>query len=203
MGQDGVYQFETTTLQVEQEPGDTYTWEFYRDSTVNFATTPGDATSAEISFPGGNTGASIDVNWLDYGVFFYKVTSVNATSCTNNLKIGRIEILQGLPTATLSADSICTGDIGVLNVKLTGLAPWSITYTNGTSTETINDINDSAYQITIDPGPKTTTEYWITEVTDSRTTNTEESEHIILEVHPKPNSSRIYQHNKIITRIEH
>ncbi len=195
MAQNEIYEGDTTILKVEPIPGDSYTWEIYRDSTVNFAITPGDATSEMIEFPNGNTGDSVQVKWLDYGVFFYKVTATDPSGCPNNIKVGRIEILEGLPTATLSADSICVGDVAVMQVKFTGRAPWDFTYTNGTDSWTITGIETENYELVIDPGPKSTSEYWVTEVTDKRKTNTEDSEHVILEVHPKPNSSRIYQYD--------
>ena len=54
VNQNVVYQGETTTLEVDSLTGDTYSWELYNDSTVNFATATGtavadgDATSANL-----------------------------------------------------------------------------------------------------------------------------------------------------------
>ncbi|MGQ8338921.1 hypothetical protein ACUNWD_20350 [Sunxiuqinia sp. A32] len=196
MAQTPVYQGQTSKLEVEEHAGDTYTWEIYRDSTVNFATTTGDAPITDASFPNGNSGPSVDVTWHEPGIYFYKVTAIDAAGCTNNLKVGRIEILESLPTAIITADSICVGDPAVLNVELTGTGPWSITYTTGVTSKTITGIDTTSYEIVLDPAPTTTTQYWITEVQDQFGTNTGESEKALLEVYPKPNSSRIYQYDK-------
>lgn len=196
VAQTDVYQGQTTTLEIEQKPGDTYTWELYSDSTVNFAQAIGDTPVTDASFVSSNTGPSVEVSWHQPGVYFYKVTAVNSPGCTNNLKVGRIRILEGLPTATMVIDPICMGDPAILTVELTGTAPWSITYTNGTDTETISGITESTYEITMSPGPTTSTQYWITEVTDALNTNSTPTDPVDLVVNPKPNSSKIYQYDK-------
>ena len=94
MAQLTAYQGQTTELRIVQQTGDTYTWELYNDSTVNFATVSGHVPSDEAYFIDGiNSGTAVRVAWLEPGTYFYKVTAVNATACTNNLKIGRITIL--------------------------------------------------------------------------------------------------------------
>ena len=196
VAQTDVYQGQTTTLEIEQKPGDTYTWEIYNDSTVNFAMVAGDTPATDALFVSGNSGNKVDVTWHQPGIYFYKVTAVDATGCTNNIKVGRIKILEGLPTATITADPICIGDPASLTVTLTGNGPWDITYTDGVNTETITGITESTYLITISPGPTTSTQYWITEVTDALNTNSTPTDPVDLIVNPKPGSSKIYQYDK-------
>ena len=81
-------------MSVDPIPGDTYTWELYSDSTVNFATTDGNVPSTMAEFVHGNTGPSVEVIWHEPGVYFYKVEAWNAIACTNHLKVGRIVILE-------------------------------------------------------------------------------------------------------------
>lgn len=196
MAQTDVYQGQTTTLEIEQKPGDTYTWELYNDSTVNFGTVAGTVPVTDASFVSGNTSHSVDITWHQPGVYFYKVTAVNASGCPNNLKVGRIKILQGLPEATIIANPICIGDPATLTLELTGNGPWDITYTDGVNTETITGITDSTYEISISPEPTTSTQYWITEVTDQLNTNSTPTTPVDLIVNPKPSSSKIYQYDK-------
>jgi gliding motility-associated-like protein len=95
MAQYVVYQGQTTTLSIDPQPGDTYTWALYTDSDVDFATTPGNAPAAAAEFLNGiNTGPEVQVIWHEPGTYFFKVEAWNAIECTNNLKVGRIEILE-------------------------------------------------------------------------------------------------------------
>lgn len=90
-----VYQGQVTPLTIVPHPGDTYTWELYTDSTVNFAVAEGDVTPDMAYFVNGkNTGPTVEVAWLQPGTYFYKVTAVNVIECTNHLKVGMIVILE-------------------------------------------------------------------------------------------------------------
>lgn len=193
MAQSVVYKGQISDFSVEQKPGESYSWDIYKDSTVNFAKTPGDVLPTEAIFVNGNTGPEIQIEWLEAGIYFVKVTATN--ECTNNLEIARIEVLESLPEATITGDSICIGDPAFLTVELTGEAPWNITYTDGSESWTINNINETPYTIAIDPGPVGTTEYWITQITDSNGTNNEPTEKAEVKVYPKPAISRIYQYD--------
>jgi gliding motility-associated-like protein len=92
-GETVVYIGTTSTLEVVQYPGDTYVWDLYNDSTVNFATTPGACPPASASFVGGNTGPKVTVSWNQTGTYFFRVMARNASSCTNNLKVGKVKVL--------------------------------------------------------------------------------------------------------------
>ncbi len=189
MAQTVVYEGDTTPLSVTAVPGNTYLWELYSDGSVNFATVPGNCPTTSADFVNGNTGASINVKWLKSGIYFFKVTA--SDGCTNNLKIGIVEVKAALPTATISPpDPICIGQTASLQVILTGTAPWDVTFTDGSKTWTETGITQSPYLLPVNP--KTTTSYWITHVKDLNATNTLPSEHITLQVNPKPASSKIY-----------
>jgi len=62
------------------------------------------------------------------------------------------------PTVTLSANqTICSGQYANISLNLTGVAPWSITYTDGSGPVTINNIQGaSAYMIPVNPAVTTT-----------------------------------------------
>ena len=66
---------ETSTWQVVDVPGDTYTWELYNDVTgINLAVVPGNCPTTEAFFVGGvNTGDSVNVMCLSPGTYFIKV----------------------------------------------------------------------------------------------------------------------------------
>ena len=191
MAQTVVYQGETTPLSVVAVPGDSYTWELYSDPTVNFAKVAGNCPVTSAEFVGGNTGPVVNVKWLKAGTYFFKVTAVNATNCTNNLKIGIVIVKDALPTALFAPpNAICIGETGTLSVTFTGTSPWQFTYSDGTNFWTITGITSNQYLLNVNP--KTTTSYWITEVKDKNGINTPRSANVLLEVNPKPKSSKIY-----------
>lgn len=193
MAQNVVYQGETSTLAVEQKPGDTYEWELYDNGLVNFATVPGNCPATSAIFVGGNNGASVNVQWIVPGIYFYKVTARDANGCTNNIKIGMMEVKVSLPIAVIAQpvpDWICVGEKANLEVTLTGAVPWGFTYTDGSNFWTVTNITDNIYQLQV--SPKVTTQYWITEVTNIHGTNLMPSARVIVVVNPKPDINRIY-----------
>lgn len=70
------------------------------------------------------------------------------------------------PSATMSGTaSICEGTSTPISVALTGTGPWSITYTNGVTPVTVNNIMASPYVFNVSPTVNTT--WWITSGSDS------------------------------------
>lgn len=160
-----VYAGQTSLLSVQEIVGDTYIWELYTDvAGVNFATTPGNCSPADAHFVGPNTGPAVSVMWLNPGLYFYKVTAYGPTGCMN-LKVGRMEVMQPLPTAAfIDPEPVCFGEIAVLTVTFTGTPPFSFTYNDGVNSHTVGNITDYTYDLILTPS--TTTSYWITSVTD-------------------------------------
>jgi len=184
---------EITELSVDSVPGETYVWELYSDSTVNFAVVSGITSSNTFAeFVGSNAGAKVSVKWKEIGTYFYKVTALNASGCTNNLAVGTMKVLPPLPEGTIATTDICSGDPAILTVDLTEVGPWSFTYTDGTTTWTETNVSDTPWTVTVIPGPNTNTDYWITSVTNPNGTNIRPSVKVTQIVYPKPKSSVIY-----------
>jgi len=204
MAQDGntVYAGQTSELSVVEVPGDTYVWELYNDVTgLNLAVVPGNCPVTEAFFVDGiNTGPTVQVTWLVPGIYFFKVTATN-TCPTNNLKVGIMTVLEGFSTAVfLDPAPVCYGDPAVLTVEISGaIGPWSITYTDGTSSWTIENITDTTYTFLHTPTPSVgNTDFWITSVTNGYgQTNDTPSEPVTLTVYPRPETSPIYRYTPI------
>ena len=197
MAQSGVYKGETTPLAVVEVLGDSYIWELYSDGTVNVAQVPGNCPVTSATFIGGNIGSTVNVKWLKTGIYYFKVTIMDPTGCSKNISIGKMEVFENLPTASLTPpvpNGICLGQTAVLEVNLTGAGPWSLTYTDGTNSWTVNDIIDSKYQLRV--SPKLQTNYWITEVSDGNGKNTEPSAKVFIDVYPLPVISKIYPNSQ-------
>jgi gliding motility-associated-like protein len=98
----------------------------------------------------------------------YTFTTINAAGCdsiaTLNLTV------KNPPTATLAGGgTICKGASISLPITLTGTAPFSITYSDGTSTHTVSPISSSSYQLVVSPAANAT--YTISNVSDASCTS--------------------------------
>jgi hypothetical protein len=196
MAQNVVYQGQTTQLAVDQKPGDTYEWELYNDSTVNFAQVNGVTSAAYADIVGGNNTAIINVQWNKPGEYFFKVTA--KSSCTNNLKIGKMKVLPSLPKAELeiNPEEICEGESAELKVIFSGKDPWSMKLQakdkNGIVVSDYNGISASGNPLKIPVNPKITTEYTVIEVSNMFGVQTIPSNLVTLTVHPLPQKTGIY-----------
>lgn len=198
LAQNVVYQGEITQLSADQKPGDTYSWELYNDSTVNFATVPGACPTNLADFVGGNTGATVSVEWKEPGTYFFKVNALNITGCTNNLRVGIVKVLPSLPSAKLDLDplEICEGESAELKVTFSGKDPWSMKLQakdkDGITVTDYSGINASGNPLLIPVNPKTTTEYTVIEVSNVFGVQTIPSNSVTLTVHPLPEKTPIY-----------
>jgi len=183
---------ETSIISIEQQPGDTYMWTLYNDSTVNFAVTPGTVVQSYAEFVGDTNSSTVTILWKEPGVYFFKVNATDITGCTNNLKIGRVKVLLGVKATIEASPVVCAGETVTLTVTLEGIPPWEYTYTDGTNSWTVSNVLTSPSVITLTPGPVITTDYWITSVKDSYGTNTTPSAKTTQQVNPLPAPSTIY-----------
>ena len=105
MAQTVVPQGTSNTLVIVAVPGDSYSWELYNDPSVNFAKVPGNCPPAAATFVGGNTGPSVVVQWLQPGIYFYKVTARDASLCTKNFRLGMFKVVPNTIVAKIVGDT--------------------------------------------------------------------------------------------------
>lgn len=185
------------TFSVVEWPGDRYTWDLYRDSTVNFAWEKGDVDPAAYFENQMYEGSSVTVNWLDTGRYFLRVMVWDEVNCTNNLLVFSIDVLPNLPTVVLEGDSVCQDEIAYVKVVFTGMAPWSAKYTfdDGNVVLNLNGETDEEFFVPMQGLPVGTREYWVMEVTDQCTVNSypvPNPEKARVVIFPRPVSKKIY-----------
>ena len=111
---------------------------------------------------------------MTYGVTYYLSAVVGDDDGSGGVDLndGCLAVAQGtpvvfyeIPTAVLSGNpAVCTGDPASLTVNFTGEGPWSITYSNGSTTPTVNGITNNPYSLVV--SPTTTTNYSLTAMSD-------------------------------------
>jgi hypothetical protein len=114
----------------------------------------------------GATGSSLVVT--SSGDYKAEVTD-GTTGCEPNSATSTV-IINPLPTAFVSLtgpSTICAGGSTTISVVFTGTAPWDITYTDGTTPGTVDDIVANPYIVSVNPPAGATTTYTITNVTDN------------------------------------
>ncbi len=191
-----VYQGETIELSVDQGRNYTYSWELYNDPTgIDFANDLGNALADEAYFvDGDNEGATVNVTWLEPGEYFFRVMAWDEVACTNNVKVGRLEVLESIPTAAMELfpDEICVNDDAILTINFTGTPDWTfdleVEDEFGTHTETYTS-TEAEYVLTV--SPVVTTTYRITRVVNEFGESVDQDE-VTLTVHPLPEMSPIY-----------
>ncbi|MCC5654083.1 T9SS type A sorting domain-containing protein [Nostoc sp. XA013] len=101
-----------------------------------------------------------------------EITSIKRTDVAPDCEsvisgINTILVINSRPTAVISGDqSVCQGSVSSeLSIALTGTAPWNLTYTDGTSTFPITNIQTSPYTFTVTANETKT--YTVTVVEDA------------------------------------
>ena len=101
------------------------------------------------------------------GVYYIKATTIFGCVTTRPVTV----IINPLPTAVITGSgALCRGLSKALAITLSGKAPWTVTYSDGASTFTINGITSSPYQLVVSPTVNTT--YTLLTVADANCSNT-------------------------------
>ena len=192
-----VEQCDTIEFSVVDIPGlptDRYTWDLYRDSTVNFATEKGDIGPVPYFVNDMYQGSTVRVTGLEAGRYFLRIMIWNDEVCTNNLMLFKFDVTEHIPYAVLYGDTACYGEPTKLKVVFTGTGPWEVLVTNtdGTMAFNFNGNTENEQTVSLPPLPVGPNEFHIVQVTDKCTVNDQIVEKTVVHIYPRPRSSRIY-----------
>ena len=142
-----------------------------------------------ITYYDGTTATTVTANSSPYIITAtatanYTVTAVSDANCTGTFSGNATVMLNSLPTATISGGgAICSGSSTSVNIDLTGIGPWSVTYNDG-STSTSVTTSSSPYVITANAAAT----YTVTSVTDANCSGTSTGSAIV-SVTPLPSAT--------------
>jgi len=116
------------------------------------------------------------------------MTANGQMQCGSQISTDTVRIdFKPLPNASITGTPlICEGDAATISFSLTGAAPWSVVYTDGTSNFTINNIPASPFSITVHP--IVTTTYSILSMNDASCSANLPLPVFTVTVNPKPNT---------------
>jgi gliding motility-associated-like protein len=98
----------------------------------------------------------------------YTIRAVNIYGCETSKAVA--VVINDLPSISMKApDSLCIGLSTNISISLSGQAPWSFTYNDGTQNLFVNNITSQPYLLKTEP--RQTTTYTITSVSDRFCTN--------------------------------
>jgi len=108
-----------------------------------------------------------------YGTFIYTLVSIqDANSCSQSQTGCATILVRPRPAVTVSGSTtIITGQSTNITFTLTGTPPWNFTYTDGSTTTNVTNLNSSPYLITVSPISGATTytniTYHLTSLSDA------------------------------------
>jgi len=207
MAQIVVDQCDTMEFSVTSRPGiddSHFVWAVYNSSAdPTDVLDPAGALDPAVTFVDGQyAGRTVQVTGLGPGKYYVRILVWDEVTCTDNIEMYVMEVLENKPTVEITGDSVCIGEPPIIKIIFTGKAPYDIVYAFGDESNTVNlnGITEPEISIPItDPLPVGTTTFWVMEVTDQCTVNSYEADErprtgII--IYPKPTNSRIYQTDK-------
>ena len=106
------------------------------------------------------------ISWNSIGSHTITANCTNAFGCSG--ASSKIVTVYLQPTATISGDTvICAGSGSPVKIKLTGKAPWNLSYTDGTTIQKVTNIKETPYIVQVSPSAGTTKTYTLVNATDA------------------------------------
>uniref|UniRef100_UPI003217FB64 hypothetical protein n=1 Tax=uncultured Draconibacterium sp. TaxID=1573823 RepID=UPI003217FB64 len=204
-----VYECDTMTFSVTSRPNipeTHFVWGIYNASpnptdVLDPSTTLDPALYFVDGMYASGEGRSVQVTGLAPGKYYVRIHVWDEVSCTDNIEMYVMEVLESELEMEMYADSVCIGEPTNVYIRFTGRGPYKITYTVGDeltpSVVNLNGVVENP-EITIpilQPLPVGETTFWVIKVEDSckayEFTESERPSTGIV-IYPKPTQSKIY-----------
>lgn len=181
-----------------------FVWAIYNSSpTITDVLDPTTALDPAIMFVDGQyAGRKVKVTGLNPGKYYVRIHVVDEISCTDNIEMYVMEVIETIPEIVLEGDSVCIGEPVVVKIIFTGLGPYTIDYGYGDEL-TGNVVNMNGVIVDgpeyslpiIDPLPVGPQTFWVIKVED----DCKAYEYPVVDrprtgilIYPKPTNSKIY-----------
>lgn len=145
-------------------------------------------------------GSTVQVTGLAPGEYYVRIHVWDEVTCTDNIEMYVMEVLESTLEMELSADSVCIGEPTNVYIRFTGRGPYEVTYTIGDAlTPSVVNMNggvdvENVIEIT-DPLPVGETTFWVIKVEDNCKAyefTVDERPGTGILIYPKPSQSQIY-----------
>ncbi len=155
----------------------TYKWQVSADGSTGWSDLSNNGTYSGVS-----TATLTITNPTTVDGNYYRVVLTGIGTCGSTNSTAALLTAKPSPTALFASTSICGSGTQSLTVNLTGTAPWSVTYSDGTTTVTKTNITSSPWYLSGTSG-KT---YTITSVSDANCTNASPTGNVAATINPVP-----------------
>jgi len=118
-------------------------------------------------------GRKVRVAGLEPGKYYVRIHVWDEVTCTDNINMYVMEVLEKIPELELLGDSVCIGDPATVRIIFTGVGPYTIDYTYGDAITgnvvNVNGVIVDGPEVTIpimEPLPVGETTFWVIKVED-------------------------------------
>lgn len=172
-----IQECDTMTFSVSSRPNipeTHFVWGIYNASpTPTDVLDPATTLDPALYFVDGQyAGRTVKVTGLAPGEYYVRIHVWDEVSCTDNIEMYLMEVLESDLDMEVYADSVCIGDPTNVYIRFTGRGPYTVTYTIGDAvTPSVFNLNGDAVgpEITIpilEPLPEGETTFWVISVDD-------------------------------------
>lgn len=148
-----------------------------------------------------NLGRTVKVTGLEPGKYYVRIHVVDEASCTDNIEMHLMEVIETAPQIVLEGDEACIGEPVVVRIIFSGTGPYEVNYSYGDeltgNVVNMNGTTDGSeiFIPIMSPLPVGETKFWVMEVTDDckvYTYEEDERPNTGILIFPKPVNSPIY-----------
>ncbi|WP_340111471.1 hypothetical protein [Maribellus mangrovi] len=204
-----VNECDTMTFSVTSRPGipePHYVWGIYEASSgTTDVLDPAGTLDPALHFVDGmyasGEGSTVQVVGLTPGFYYVRIHVIDEESCTDNIEMYVLEVLESTLDLEVYADSVCIGEPTNVYIRFTGIGPYDVYYTIGDQVtpsvvNVMGGVPDPEIAIPItEPLPVGETTFWIIKVEDNCKAyeySVDERPNTGILIYPKPAKQPIY-----------